>query len=152
MQQVHPESNELVEKAFTKTLATHSEVDCIIYDRNCSFANNVKDKDPFKKVKYWPIDKWHGYRHTSGCKHSPKNVARYRKRLAKVNCSVCEQTFSWFRNYARTMNEMRPARQEFLIMLYVKWHNELIASGETSHLSGLCSPDSHRGGHYACAE
>ena len=70
-QQVHPENNADVEKAFAAAVKKCSEVDCIIYDRNCAFAKSVWHKDEFKNVKYWPIDKWHGSAGTARVPHPP---------------------------------------------------------------------------------
>jgi hypothetical protein len=151
-QQVNPENNEDVERAYVRALETHPNVDCIVYDRNCSFAPSRCSNPCFVKVKHWPVDKFHGARHTSKCKYSTQNVPKYARRLKGINTSIAEQTFSWFRNYARTMNEMRPARQKFLILYYVKMHNELVAAGTKEHLGGgSLVPRRHKTGHYACA-
>ena len=62
------------------------------------------------------------------------------ERIKNLNTSIAEQTFSWFRGYARSLNELRPTRHQFLVLLYSKIHNALIAEGETSHLG----PYSHQ--------
>ena len=150
-QQVNPKNNDDVELAFEKAFRQHPKVDCIVYDRNCSLAPSGSDLPKFAGVKFWPVDKWHGARHTDGCRYSPQNVPKYAKRLKHVNTSVCAQTFSWFRNYARSMNEMKPLKQGFLILLYVKEHNKLMASGTTHHISSVL-PRKQKKGHYACAK
>jgi hypothetical protein len=149
-QQVNPENNDDVEKAFADTLQHHKSVNCIVYDRNCSFAPRKQKNQAFSKVKYWPIDIFHGGRHTGRCKYSPKNVPKYKRRLPGVNTQVCEQTFSWFRNYARSLNELRPLRQKFLILYYARAHNGLVAKGETFHAKPLSTRKQKRG-HYDCA-
>ena len=49
--------------------------------------------------------------------------------------SISEQVFSWFRHYARTLNEMRPDRHKLFVLHLCKMHNKLIESGDTSHLN-----------------
>ena len=90
----NPENNDDVELAFEKGLAFHQDVDCLVYDRNCSFAPKKALNPKFQKIKFWPIDKFHGERHSTKCKYSPKNKAAYKKRLQKVNTSVCVSKLS----------------------------------------------------------
>jgi len=115
-----------------------------------ALAPGLQQKEEFRKIRYWPIDKFHGTSHNKHCKYSPRNVPRYAKRLRGVNTQVCEQTFSWFRNYARIMNEMDMLRQHFFILVFVKKHNKFIANGVSDH---LCTKrrGSVKKGSYACS-
>ena len=115
-----PENNDDVESAFEETVNRYKKANCIVYDRTCGFAPNKMKLAKFKQIKYWPVDPFHNLRHSDKCKYSPKNVPSYKRRLRGVNGSVCEQTFSWFRGYARTLNEMSPLRHHFLVLVYVK--------------------------------
>ena len=90
----NPENNDDVELAFEKGLEFHQDVDCLVYDRNCSFAPKKALNPKFQKIKFWPIHRFHGERHSTKCKYSPKNKAAYKKRLQKVNTSVCVSKLS----------------------------------------------------------
>ena len=39
------------------------------------------------------------------------------------NCSICEQTFSWFRQYRATLNELERRRHHFAVLLFAVRHN-----------------------------
>ncbi len=52
-----------------------------------------------------------------------------------MTTNAVEQTFSWYKNYAKTVIDMIESRARFLSMVYVKRHNELVAEGGTSHLN-----------------
>ena len=149
-QQIDPENNDDVEKAFVKAVGTYPSINCCVYDRNCSFAPTRSANPVFRNVKSWPVDKWHGHRHKKKCKYSPKNVKRYRDRLKRVNTSVCEQVFSWFRGHARVLNEMKASRNHFLVLYYVRKHNELMSQDDTSHLNQHKRSDRLKRGHYMC--
>jgi len=146
--QVNPENNEDTRRAFARALEYHPKINCIVYDRNCSFAPTAQYRAEFSRIRYWPVDSFHGNARRAACTHTPQNNPSYRRRLRRANTSVCEQTFSCFRGYARTMNEMKAIRQHFLVLLYVRMHNDLIANGDDSHLGNLKRP--RRGGHYGC--
>ena len=83
-------------------------------------------------IDLWPckVGKFHSHRHNKHCKFSPQNNKKYDKRLKNVNKPICEKTFSWFRGYARVLNEMRPLQNRFLVLNYVKEHNEIIDKTE----------------------
>ena len=61
--------------------------------------------------------------------------ARLKRRVAKVNTSVSEQVFSWFRGYSRTLNEMKACRHHFLVLYYCAKHNEHIDAGTAKYLN-----------------
>ena len=56
-------------------------------------------------------------------------------RLRGINTVVSDQTFSWVRGYAGSMDELHPARRQFLVHLYAKAHNELVTKGDISQLN-----------------
>ena len=147
----NPENNEVVTSAFKQAVLTHSKANCIVYDRACSWSKSAQTDPAFKKIKHFSVDKWHGHRHTSKCKHSPKNSLALRRRLSKVNTSVCEQTFSWFRGYARPLNELMPNRNRLLVLIYAKMHNEMVADGSLQHL-GMPGRRPTPRGQYGCAK
>ena len=128
-QQNVPENNQVVISAFAKALSVCPDVNCLVYDRACKFFQEAKEKDEFRQVKYFAVDKFHALRHRNDCPCNPLKVLRLKRRLRESNTSVCEQTFAWFRNYARTLNEMRPCRHAFLVLLFVRMHNEMVKTG-----------------------
>ena len=75
--------------------------------------------------KHWAIDKFHASRgHKKDWPCNPNRVAALKRRLKKMNISICEQTFSCFPHYARVINEMKPTRHRILVLYYSKLHNE----------------------------
>ena len=109
-------------------------LDCFIMDRNCKYAPLHKSK--FAKIKTWAIDKFHAKKgHGPKCKCSPYNNRAIMRRLKGINTSVCEQVWSWLRNYASTMNHMNSRRHKFLLLSYVRRHNDMIAAGDVLHLN-----------------
>ena len=56
------------------------------------------------------------------------------KRLKGLNTSICEQTFSWFKNYGAMANEMRANRHKFLMLHFAVKHNEALEFGQAVYL------------------
>ena len=52
-----------------------------------------------------------------------------------LNGSIAESTFAWFRGYARCLNTMTPLRHRFLVLLYVKMHNQELENGSVDYLN-----------------
>ena len=52
-----------------------------------------------------------------------------------INSSICEQTFSWFRSYAKIFNELREMRHKFTVLFFCKQHNHCLANGEATYLN-----------------
>ena len=134
--QVEPENNEVTARALGKVLVSYPKVDCFLLDRNCKFAPRFKDLANFKQIKPWAIDKFHGLKHNGKCPCNPYAHPRITRRLKGVNTSVAEQVWSWFRNYSNTLNPMSSTRHKFLVLQYVRRHNAMMESGDTSHLNG----------------
>ena len=87
------------------------------------------------------------------CAYSPYNVTRLMRRLRGVNSSIAEQTFSWFRGYARVFQDMRPARQHLFVLFYCTQHNDLLDQGNRDHLPHLVPGSVHkRPASYACTK
>ena len=135
-QQVEPENNEVTARALGKVLVSYPKVDCFLLDRNCKFAPRFKDLAKFKQIKTWAIDKFHGRKHNGKCPCNPYAHPKIMRRLKGVNTSVSEQVWSWFRNYSNTLNTMNSTRHKFLVLQYVRRHNAMMESGDTSHLNG----------------
>ena len=134
-QQIRPENNEIAEKTLEKAVRGTPGCDCFCYDRNCKFFKRAKKNRIFKNIKHWAIDKFHASRgHKKECPCNPNHVPALKRRLKKVNTSICEQTFSWFRHYAKVLNEMKPTRHRFLVVYYSKLHNEQVAKGALERL------------------
>ena len=62
------------------------------------------------------------------------------RRIKKLNTSVCEQTFSWFRGYAKMLNEMQPLRHRFLVLYFCKLHNENVDAGTAAEYLNEYTP------------
>ena len=52
-----------------------------------------------------------------------------------VNLFAAEQVFSWFRNYARLLNEARPERHAFKVLYFVKQHNQNLQDKKATYLN-----------------
>ena len=150
--QINPENNAIVRESLLKALPLYPNCDTFVYDRNCGFAPSHERLDEFAQIKYWPVEPWHGVKHKERCKYCTKNNASYKRKLRGVNCSICEQTYSWLRNYARTLNEMRDLRHHFMVLHYVRRHNDNLKSGRVDYLNEF-SQKFQKGkgnGHYDC--
>ena len=120
--------------ALEKVIDTYDKVDAFGLDRNCKFAPKAKSRPKLKRIKYWFIDKFHAQKHSKDCPCNPYYIPRIMKRLKGVNTSTSEQVWSWFRGYVTTLNHMNSRRHRFLVLHYVRRHNDLIKRGDTSHL------------------
>lgn len=154
-QMLHPENNNIVTETLTKILPEYPKADCFIYDRNCAYERSARANPLLKQLKYFAVDKWHGSHHTSACPCRPQSVRRLGRRVKGVNTAICEQTFSWFRTYARVLNEMRPLRNRFLVLYFCKEHNQALSS-KTSvplHVNNgpLKTPRKRPAGAYSCS-
>lgn len=86
----------------------------------------------------------HAKTHVASCPNSPLRVLRLKRRLRGINTQICEQTFSWFRGYARTFNSLRALRHKFLVLYFAKKHNKLVEKGDHSHLNEFSSGSRYR--------
>ena len=134
-QQIHPENNNCVAASLEMVSERYENVNCCIYDRNCSFHQSARKRRRLRRIRYYPIDKWHGKKHRKTCPCRPQSNTSLRNRLRGINTSVAEQTFSWFRGYSKHLNEMRAVRHKFLVLYYIRCHNDLIAKGEADYLN-----------------
>ena len=57
------------------------------------------------------------------------------RRIEGLDAVVEDQTFSWFRSYARTFREIGWQRRHFLVYRYAALRNELVDKRSTSHLN-----------------
>ena len=87
------------------------------------------------QLKHIAVKKWHQHGHNNKCKNSPNNVPALKRRFSRVNSSIAEHTFSWFRGYARLFNSMRAVRHHFVVLLFARKHNALMDRNSTSHRS-----------------
>ena len=101
-----PENNASKIKLLKATLPRHPNCDCFIHDRNCSFLQQAQREKGLEQIKFYPTDRWHGSKHRHACPCAPRGNNRLHRRAMGLNTSISEQTFSWFRNYTRTMNTM----------------------------------------------
>jgi hypothetical protein len=102
-----PENNEITAQSFEKALPHLPSCDCLIVDRMCKASKMLKAREAFSNIKYYSSTKLHGRKHVKQCPCNPHHKVSLKRRLRGVNTMVAEQTFSWFRGFARTFNEMR---------------------------------------------
>jgi hypothetical protein len=134
-QQIQPENNNNVVGALEMVAERYKGVSCFIYDKNCGLHQFARTRPNLHKVKYYIIDKCHGSKHVKTCSCAPQNHRSLARRVRGLNTSVAEQTLSWFRTYARHLNEMRAVRNKFLVLYYTKRHNEFHGKGESEYLN-----------------
>ena len=134
-QMFEPENNLVTAQTLEKAIPHLKNCDCFILDRNCKAKIALESRPLLKQIRYYPIDEFHAQKHTDGCPCSPLHIRRLKRRIKGVNTSVAEQVFSWFRGYARVLNEMRSLRHRFLVLYLCRRHNDLVDAGETSHLN-----------------
>ena len=143
-----PENNRLVLDALEQVVARYPYLNCFIYDRACKIQDDVRRrKRKLWKITTYTTDKFHGKGRKNTRNANPYSHPRLMARLAGLNASIAEQTFSWFRGYARSFNELRTSRRRFLVLLYAKRHNELLRTGKTTHLNRYSHTKRKRGGH-----
>ena len=134
-QMFEPENNDVTAATLEKAIVHLKSCDCFILDRNCRAQKALEKRPLLSQIKYYPTTKLHAYGHPAKCKNNPLNILRLKRRLRGVNTMVAEQVFSWFRGFARTLNEMRGSRHTFLVLYYCKRHNELVDAGDKAHLN-----------------
>ena len=148
-----PENNEVVIDGLGKVVGRYPFANCFIYDMACKILKDMKARrSHLWKIKTYATDKFHGSGHKANCLASPYDIPALMKRLRWVNAVIAEQTFSWFRGYARSMNELKPARRQFIVPLYAEMHNELSGKGDTSHLNPYPHGGARRSTPYDCDE
>lgn len=128
-----PEGNEVVRQSLLKVLPKYRNLDGFVMDRVCDCAPS--SQGDFKQVKYWAVDHFHALKHKQTCAYNPLCVKRRGRRFKKINLSAAEQVFSWFRNYARPLNESRPLRHAFKVLFFVKEHNKAIQQKRATYLN-----------------
>ena len=95
-------------------------LDCVIYNRMCCALAAVPGSELLCGIKHFCVHKFHAYGHASSCPCSPYVHSRIDKRFQRMNTSVAEQTFAWFRNYAGRFNTMARLRYVFYVTFYVQ--------------------------------
>ncbi|CAK0816567.1 unnamed protein product, partial [Prorocentrum cordatum] len=125
VEQKNPEGNGVAAEALTRALKKHPNVNTFVYDRCCSFYVSAQKLPAFKNIKYWAVDLMH----------------------------VAEQSFSWFRGYARPLNEMVPLRHKLCVLFFAKLHNNYVAEHNIEYLppTGSLKTTQGTGGHDGCA-
>ena len=137
-----PGNNEMAINELERATRGYPYVNCFVCDRACKILKDVaKRKKALCEIRTYSTDKFHGSRHETDCEENPYAKPALMRRVAGLNKSVAGQTFSWPRGYARSMGELRQQRRMFPLLLYAKFRNALLASGETSHMG----PYSHQG-------
>ncbi|CAK9091926.1 Uncharacterized protein SCF082_LOCUS43283 [Durusdinium trenchii] len=119
-----PEGNEVATLAVENVIWLYPKLDCLVYDRACAFKSCGESNEALNQIGYYVVDGFHshGYR------------KKLEKRIHKENTSICEQVFSWFRNFSPIINEMRAHRHKFFLLLLSKRHNESIEAGNIRYL------------------
>lgn len=71
--------------------------------------------------------------------------------MNNINSNICEQVFSWLRNFAPMLNEMRPSRHLFCLLMIAKRHNLAIQTGKTGYLHPTRRPNPAYVKPYGCS-
>ena len=127
----------MVSDSLKRVISLFPRCNAFVFDWACKFEKAARKDPALSQIKHIAVDKWHQHNHNNRCKNSPKNVPSLKRRFARVNTSIAEQTFSWFRGYARLFNSMRKARHHFVVLLFARKHNALVDSKSTSHLNAF---------------
>lgn len=130
-----PENSDVALNLVQNLLPHYPKVDAVLYDRACSIFKKAKNTQDLKPVKFWCVDKFHAKGHCNKCKCSPSVVPAIDKRLKRVNTSISEQVFSWFRGYSSTFNSMNAKHQRFYVLAYSRRHNHLQKLDDMQHLN-----------------
>ena len=69
-----------------------------------------------------------------------------------MNMSAAEQVFSWFRNYAKLLNEARALRHTFKVLYFMKEHNAAVQAKKAVYLNKLSSVSKKISKPYACVK
>ncbi|CAK0823125.1 unnamed protein product [Prorocentrum cordatum] len=152
-EQVQPENNEVLNKALDMVLPLYPRCNALIMDRACSFMPSAQKRCDFDQLKYCSVDKFHARGHAATCPCNPLKALRLKRRVNTINTAAAEQLFSWFRVYARTLNEMRRSRHKFSAMYFCRKRNELVDARGTDHLKKhkLIAPKKQKKGKYPCS-
>ena len=125
-------------------------MNAFIMDRACAFAPSAQED--FKQIKYWVVDSFHAQKHKKACPCNPLHVTRLAKRVKGVNMSAAEQVFSWFRNYAKLLNEARALRHTFKVLYFVKEHNAAVQAKKAVYLNKFQTVSKKISTPYACVK
>lgn len=135
-EQVESENNQTVHNTVGPLMDKMPNVDCLVYDRACSIQPSFTKDAKYKQIKYYCVDRLHARGHGEDCACNPNFVPRLKRRISKMNTVICEQTFAWFRTYAKVFNEMSPLRHSFFVHYFVHRHNIYNAAGQADYLPG----------------
>ena len=134
----------------SRTHPFYPNMDAFIMDRACVFAPSARDD--FKHIKYWVVDTFHAQKHKKACPCNPLHVKRLGKRVKGVNMSAAEHVFSWFRSYAKLLNEDRAVRHTFKVLYFVKEHNAAVQAKKAIYLNKFQSMSKKTSKSYACVK
>ena len=130
-----PENNKVVSASLLKILPLYPKVDLLIMDRCCHYMKAAQSTSGLEQIKFFSLDRFHSSGHTSKCPCNPRSKTRLKNRIKGLNTSIAEQTFSWFRGYSKVLNDMRPLRHRFAVLLFCKWQNDLVENGNAQYLN-----------------
>lgn len=130
----NPENADLALGLMEQMVVVYPKITCCLYDRACSVLKKANARPSLKKIQLC-VDKFHAKGHCAACRCSPLNHPSLARRVAKINTSISEQIFSWFRNYSATFNSMSPDVQRFYVVAYARRHNAMQAAGDIQHLN-----------------
>lgn len=119
-----PENNDIAIATLRSVVRNYASLNCVIYDRACGLQPRIEREGLFPQVKHYCVDAFHAKRHKRTCRCNPEYVTRLKRRIQGVNTQVAEQTFAWFRGYARPLNDLGPLRNRFMMLYYAKQYNK----------------------------
>ncbi len=134
-EQIDAENNAVAKESLECTPATYPKLNSLVLDRAFAFMPSALKTPSLVQIKNFVIDKFHAQGHSDKCPCNPYVHQRLMRLLKGINTPACEQLFSWFRNYARSFNELRADRHRFITLYFAKKHNDLVDASDTAHLS-----------------
>ena len=133
-----PENNAIVFESIEKIIEVYPKAKTMVIDKACKVEGQGRKRVKLRQLTTWAVDKFHAKKgHTKKCSCNPYSHPSIMRKLRGVNTSVCEQIFSWFRNYKGSFNTMTRFRHCFIVLYYVRRHNALVAAGDTIHLNAF---------------
>ena len=131
-----PENNALAIGGIREMIRKYPYLNCLVYDRACKIQRGVsRIRNEIGKIRTFATDKFHGARQSTKCPCNPFARKKLTRRIEGVNTVAADQSFSWFRNYARAFSELGGNRNHFLVYRYAAIHNELSDRKSTAHLN-----------------
>ena len=67
-----PEDNEVASRTIEKILWLYPKMDCLVYDRACSFKACAENNEDLQQIQFYCVDAFHAYTHSKNCPCNPR--------------------------------------------------------------------------------